>query len=306
MKQTIMRNCVCALLLVVAGCTASMRTAPTTTPVTVFATSTPSPHPSSTPTSTPSPSPTLEVSSTLAPHEAITLTILYDNQVSATGLNPAWGFACLVERNDVTLLFDTGGNGELLLANMAALGKDPRDVDVVVLSHPHDDHIGGLSALLATGVTLTVYLPHTFPTDFKHSVGEQAEVIEVREPGEILHGITTTGPVRGPVTEIALAVRTGQGDLLLTGCAHPGVARMVQAANDSGARVATVIGGYHLSSASHAQIQDAVSGLLELEVRQVAPTHCSGQKARAAFATAFPEGYLDVGVGTVLTFQESK
>ncbi len=51
------------------------------------------------------------------------------------------------------ILFDTGLSAEGTLAALTAAGISPEQVDLVVLTHMHGDHIGGL--MLADGVTPT-------------------------------------------------------------------------------------------------------------------------------------------------------
>ena len=58
-----------------------------------------------------------------------------------------------------TILFDTGGKGELLLSNMAAAGFMPDQIDSVVLSHAHGDHTGGLQDLLEINNEVKVFVP---------------------------------------------------------------------------------------------------------------------------------------------------
>lgn len=79
---------------------------------------------------------------------AFEITVLYDNEPMRPGLKTAWGFACLIRSAQETILFDTGGDGAVLLHNMAALGMSPNSIDAIVLSHQHWDHVGGLFALL--------------------------------------------------------------------------------------------------------------------------------------------------------------
>lgn len=76
------------------------------------------------------------------------LTILYDNNAYDVRLKSSWDFWCLIEVPEKTILFDTGGNAEILLYNMKVLNKDLEMVDMTVLSHIHGDHTGGLWGLL--------------------------------------------------------------------------------------------------------------------------------------------------------------
>lgn len=75
-----------------------------------------------------------------------TITVVFDNNPYKEGLATSWGFSCVVGGTEKTILFDTGGEGSILSANMDALGIDPAEIDVVVLSHIHGDHVGGLGA----------------------------------------------------------------------------------------------------------------------------------------------------------------
>ncbi len=78
----------------------------------------------------------------------LSIIITYDNNRYQEGLTSAWGFSCFIRGTEQTILFDTGGNGALLLANMKRLRIDPQEIDVVVLSHIHGDHVGGLGRFI--------------------------------------------------------------------------------------------------------------------------------------------------------------
>ena len=78
----------------------------------------------------------------------IKLTILYDNYQYDINFNSSWGFSCLIEGLDQTILFDRGGKGSNLMHNIKAAGIDPSIVDMIVLSHDHWDHTGGLTQFL--------------------------------------------------------------------------------------------------------------------------------------------------------------
>jgi 7,8-dihydropterin-6-yl-methyl-4-(beta-D-ribofuranosyl)aminobenzene 5'-phosphate synthase len=229
----------------------------------------------------------------------LTITVLYDNIAYDTRLQTDWGFACLVEGLDRPLLFDTGAQGDILLRNMRALGLDPQSVRTVVLSHAHDDHTGGLTAFLAENPDVTVYLLQSFPADIKNTVQRAgATLVEVTEPQEIVVGAYTTGELGGQIREQALALETPRGLVVITGCAHPGIAALVRQATVGG-DVYLALGGFHLGSASAGQIDATIVELQELGVQRIAPSHCTGDAARRAFAEAFGADYLESGVGQV-------
>jgi 7,8-dihydropterin-6-yl-methyl-4-(beta-D-ribofuranosyl)aminobenzene 5'-phosphate synthase len=233
----------------------------------------------------------------------MTLTIVYDNNAYNPRLQTDWGFACLIEWGDTTLLFDTGGDGDLLLSNVTKLGFDPSEVDVVVLSHIHGDHTGGLSHLLATGVQPLVYTPRAFPDDFKAQVRLQTELVEVDHAMEISDGVYTTGEMGSGIIEQALVLKTSKGLVVVTGCAHPGVAEMVHRAKEVGGdEVYLVLGGFHLGQASKAEIEQIIATFRQMGVQKVAPCHCTGDKATGYFREAYGEDFIECGVGQVLIF----
>jgi 7,8-dihydropterin-6-yl-methyl-4-(beta-D-ribofuranosyl)aminobenzene 5'-phosphate synthase len=232
------------------------------------------------------------------PPARATISVLYDNVSWREGMQTAWGYACLVQIRETSILFDTGGDGGLLLANMAGLGVQPAAVDVVVLSHAHADHTGGLAELLAAGVRPVVYLPASFPEAIKRQVADQGHLVEVSGPIEVAPGVYSTGEVGSEIAEQALAVRTAEGGVVITGCAHPGVVTMARVAQQVvGGEIALVMGGFHLEDATAAEIESTMQGLRALGVQRVAPSHCTGNFARQLLAEEFGDAYLRAGAG---------
>ncbi|MGC9393504.1 MAG: MBL fold metallo-hydrolase [Anaerolineae bacterium] len=231
----------------------------------------------------------------------LTITVVYDNVAHDPRLQTDWGFACLVEGMEHPLLFDTGGKGDILLQNMRTLGLDPQAVRTVVLSHAHGDHTGGLAAFLAENPDVTVYVPNSFPAGIKNTVRRAgATLVEVTEPQQVAAGAHTTGELGNPIREQALALETPCGLVVITGCAHPGIATLVrQAKTELDENVYLALGGFHLGGASAAQIAGTIAELQELGVQRIAPSHCTGDPARRAFAEAFGADYLSSGLGQV-------
>ncbi|MDH7486150.1 MAG: MBL fold metallo-hydrolase [Anaerolineae bacterium] len=257
---------------------------------------------------TPAPSPepmVIEPTALPEPGGTVTITILYDNNPYAPGLKTSWGFACLVETGEATVLFDTGGDAPLLLANMAALGIDPLSIEIIVLSHIHGDHTGGLKGLLEMGVQPTVYLPRSFPDDFKaQAQAAGATAVEADGPLEIMPGLWSTGEMGDGIREQALVVRTVPGLVVITGCAHPGVEKMVAQAKEVGqGKITLVMGGFHLGDASRGRIEGIIADFRRLGVQKVAPCHCTGKRAMEMFAAEYGEDFIETGVGKVLQIQ---
>jgi len=236
------------------------------------------------------------------------VTILVDNNPGPPGLRSAWGFSALVEADGVKILFDTGPDPGVLEQNARRLGVDLSDVDFVVISHQHGDHVGGLPYLARVSPGLRVYVPGGSDQAVLRSIRSLGfEVIELNEPTELSEGVWTTGSMWGPPAEQGLVVNvSGLGAVLITGCAHPKVELMAQrAAEMMGTRLYAVLGGFHLGSASEARLEEIARVFGSLGVEFVAPLHCSGDRARSFFREVMPNAYVDGHVGSVMTFCES-
>jgi 7,8-dihydropterin-6-yl-methyl-4-(beta-D-ribofuranosyl)aminobenzene 5'-phosphate synthase len=233
----------------------------------------------------------------------VDLTVVYDNYPGSEPLRTAHGFACVVRAGERTVLFDAGGSGKILLENMEKVEIDPAEIQAVVLSHMHWDHIGGLDAFLTVNPDVAVYMPAAFSSSFIRDVEARARsVVRTERPHEVVTGVWTTDVLERPLVEQALYVETAEGIVVVTGCAHPGVVELARSArSESGAEVRAVLGGFHMAGMGRSGIERVIHGLRELDVRRVGPCHCSGDPARQAMREAFGDDYLDIGVGARLT-----
>lgn len=232
--------------------------------------------------------------------EKVALTIVYDNNPYDERLTTAWGFGCYVNVDGVKILFDTGGDPCILLDNIVKLNIDAKEIEIIILSHIHGDHVGGLFGVLELNSQVKVYLPASFPDDFKREIKEyECEVIEVKDALKICNGVATTGELGTAIKEQSLIVATAKGLVIVTGCAHPGVVNIVKEAKEmTGLEVHLVLGGFHLGGASENMILSIIEQFRELGVEKVAPCHCSGDRARALFKAEFGKDYVEAGVGS--------
>jgi 7,8-dihydropterin-6-yl-methyl-4-(beta-D-ribofuranosyl)aminobenzene 5'-phosphate synthase len=234
----------------------------------------------------------------------VTLTILYDNNSYDNRLKTAWGFSSLIEFGEKKILFDTGGDGETLLNNMEILKKDPRMIEMVVLSHIHGDHTGGLWSLLKEKPNLKVYIPESFPREFEQRAKSYgAQVARVSSSLEILPGVWSTGEMGQGIKEQSLLIDTPKGIILVTGCAHPGIIEIIKKAKTIAREdIYMVIGGWHLSSAGEREIKGIIEAFLRMGIQKVAPCHCTGDRAMAMFKSEYVENFIKAGVGSIIRF----
>ena len=243
----------------------------------------------------------------LAIAKDLDLTIVYDNNAYNEKLETRWGFSCLVEGLEKTILFDVGGDGSVLLRNMEKLKIDPKEVDVIILSHIHYDHIGGLSDFLRENPLVTVYMPRSLPQSVKDKVKDAgAKLIEIHRSTEICKNAYSTGELGTWIKEESLIINTSKGLVIITGCAHPGVVNIVKKAKEMlKSRVYLVIGGFHLCWMNAWQIKGIVNGIKKEKVEKVAPCHCSGDLARKLFKKAYGRDFILVGCGKKIKIRDA-
>jgi 7,8-dihydropterin-6-yl-methyl-4-(beta-D-ribofuranosyl)aminobenzene 5'-phosphate synthase len=239
---------------------------------------------------------------THATRPPLRITVVYNNVPHAPGLTTAWGFAAVIAAGADTVLFDTGGDGPTLLANLRRLGIDPDSIDAVVLSHIHGDHTGGLDDFLARNPKVTVYLPRSFPAAFRRAVESRGARVEpVSGPQRLFANFHSTGEMGDGTREQALIVDTAAGLVVITGCAHPDIVEIARAARVYlGKDIYLLMGGFHLLGRGPEQNRPTVDALRKLGVRKVAPSHCTGDAAIAMFRETWGRDFIEGGCGAVI------
>lgn len=232
------------------------------------------------------------------------LTILYDNYICDSSGRADWGFSCLIEIGDTVVLFDTGGDSEVLRHNIEAFDVDVSTIDCIVLSHEHWDHVGGVEMIISERPGIPVYLPKGIPYNILSSIRSiGGDCIEAENATYICDSIATTLTLNGPPREQALIIRTQEGVILVTGCSHPGVHNLARNAYElTGEEIQLVIGGFHLGGASESVLDGVCDELDAIGVQSVSATHCTGDESREYFRERYGENFVEAGVGFHLEF----
>lgn len=211
------------------------------------------------------------------------------------------GFACLITGTEKTILFDTGKDGSILLHNLEKLRVDCDRIDIVVLSHFHQDHLGGLNAFLKRHAKVSIYVPRSFlkRPDFQQAIaGFDSRVIPVTAPQPICREVYSTGMMGEGIHEQALVIHTEKGSIVIAGCAHPGIIAVLKRAKEvGGGNIRYVLGGFHLMDLSQAEMKEIVRQLQALGVRSVSAIHCTGEMPVRLFQKAYQEDFIPMGVG---------
>jgi len=227
--------------------------------------------------------------------------IVFDNYIfdHKNELETGWGFACMI---DDDFLFDTGNNGRVLIRNMEKLGYDIQNLKYLFISHPHWDHMGGIDSVIDANRNLTLFLPQSVSDLFIKDLKNFANRVEVitHRPKHLFNEFYSTG-VMEPIGEQSLVIDMGNYGILITGCAHPGIVKIVKRAKlVLGKNIFYVLGGFHLMESSEREIKEVIDKLKIMGVKYITPTHCSGDLAIEMFKKSYGERYMEGGVGAVV------
>lgn len=266
------------------------------------------------------------------------ITILYDSFGKEPALTMDWGFAALVEYGGKRILFDAGGNPEILARNVAAKNIDLSRLDFVVMSHRHGDHMGGLAYVLKVNPKVKIYAPKersgvygddvpsstwyrkdtSLPAEQRYYRGAPPEVLHMGaawpdanfqlidksteiEPGMYLIALVSDKPGTLELKELSLAIKTPQGLILIVGCSHPGVEHIVKEAAAIDPQINILFGGLHQVQAADPEVERIAAVLHDqYKLKRVAPGHCTGEPEFAALKRAFGDHYIYAGVGAVV------
>jgi len=249
---------------------------------------------------------------------------LYEKASANPELLSGHGVSYLIRTDTTTILFDVGNNLENspeapFRENMQKLGVSWNEIDRIVISHLHPDHVGGISAWLNGTIAMgDIFLPDDLgdrlifvpaPVAFKDAI--HATIPSLPAPD-----VATTGvlpylesfpfflfePKGG---EQALVVNVaGKGLVLITGGGHPTLEQLVDRAESMyNLPVVGVVGGLHYGNAKVEDLQTHVAFLQARQPRLVALSpHDSSPQVLATFGDAFPYAYQSLAVGESIHF----
>jgi 7,8-dihydropterin-6-yl-methyl-4-(beta-D-ribofuranosyl)aminobenzene 5'-phosphate synthase len=215
-----------------------------------------------------------------------------------------WGIAFLIDED---ILFDTFGDDRIFMRNVRKQKIDLSKIKHIVLSHDDWDHIAGLWSILKKTKEVKVYIPPHFKPEIKKRILLMGgELIETPGPMMIRENVYTTGELfkmssRGIYYEQSLVLRFNDELSVVTGCAHPGIGKIVEMVRDHFKQdVGTLIGGFHMKDMEIERIKKIIQKVQGLGLGRVVPLHCTGSLAVKEFKCSFKENSLFLSEGDFL------
>ncbi|MFW6159216.1 MAG: MBL fold metallo-hydrolase [Planctomycetota bacterium] len=243
--------------------------------------------------------------------DSVRCTVLIENSAGRADLAAEHGFSAWIDTGSHRVLFDTGTSGAVV-QNAEALGVDLSRADVIVLSHGHYDHVGGLPAVCKETAGAVIC---SHPDANVDPLGHDS--LTSRSPEEVVPGVHMTGqvprvtdfetrrepPIPQPDDQ-AIFFRAPEGVVVVVGCAHAGVVNTLRyvARLAEVDRIHAVFGGTHLAGAPAARLEATADAFRELGIERLGPCHCTGEGPVRYFAERFPDRFFTCQTGTVLDF----
>ncbi|MFO7794736.1 MAG: MBL fold metallo-hydrolase [Promethearchaeati archaeon] len=173
------------------------------------------------------------------------ISILFDNKCFKEGFLTGFGFSALIY-NSYTQnysLFDTGGDGRVLLHNLQQFDVETDIIKNVIISHSHFDHSGGLSHVVAQNPEVKIFIPKANLKSFQRKYPQQ-NIVGVSKPHEIETNMISSGQIGSSIKEQSLYLKKERDFFIIVGCTHPGLENFIMKARDMG-KVKGVVGGFH-------------------------------------------------------------
>ena len=245
------------------------------------------------------------VTATSGTDRSVTIRVIYDNYVKTEGLTKDWGLSLLIEGLEKRVLFDTGAKADIFASNVKQMKLDLATVDLLVLSHEHGDHTGGIPAFVTMRRGIPVLMPRWFTDAFKKRMDDDGLTpMLVGGPAKITEHLYSSGEFDFEIPEQALVLDTRDGLVVITGCSHPGVVDMLRTIKTAFKKnISMVIGGFHLLEKTDAEMGAIIGDLKALGVVKCGATHCTGDKQIGMIKDAFGANYVELGVGNAIVIK---
>lgn len=213
-----------------------------------------------------------------------------------------WGFAAWIETENETILFDTGADDYILQQNLEKLQINPSKINLVAISHDHGDHTGGMEYILKNLKPASkIYLPNGLYPTLESNYPELNFILNdsyTEIATDIWLSEVFTDENRN-IKEQALVINNEEKLYVITGCAHPGIAKMCEAIvrKFPDKKPELVTGGFHLMGTSQNEVEKISDKLKALDFQKIGASHCTGENSIEIFKEKWGKNFVDMNLG---------
>ena len=252
------------------------------------------------------------------------ITTLIENLVYKRGLLAEHGLSIYIESDTRKILFDTGQSDSFLL-NANKMGVKIDEIDLVVISHGHYDHTGGLSSFLRANTKAKVLMKREALSkkydSHNNDIGMQCDAKLLENRVEFITDITEIDcgvfivpdiPVLNRedthfknfneefLDELYLAIVIDGQLSIITGCSHRGITNIMKSATDHfNLPLNLVLGGFHTKSCTDVQFNNIIYFFSNNMPKSIGVCHCTGTEKYSTLKNHFGDKVFYSCTGSV-------
>lgn len=193
-------------------------------------------------------------------------TAMVSGQLKVHYIDVGQGDSILIQQGSENMLIDTGTNSSAKSLINYLEAQNIKKIDVLVLTHPHEDHIGGADVVIKEFDIGAIYMPKITSTtetfkDVISAISSKGLKIISPKPGDIIKLGDAVSTILGPISSndkdlntysIVLKLAFGNNKFLFTGDAEASTEKdMINKGYDLSADILKV--GHHGSDTSTSQ-----------------------------------------------------
>lgn len=242
---------------------------------------------------------------------------LVDNVVYGNHLRGEHGLSFFIRYKGKHILFDTG-QSDVLLHNANALSIELNDVDAVVISHGHADHMGGLEDFLCVNGHATIYVKKSVFDANGHRLKKPLQdypnpFVFLEGDLEIFPGVTlisdinrysnsldqdhsffekeAMSPIFDPFSdELFMVIEHAKHQNIFTGCSHVGILNILKTAYEKNnhKKIRSLCGGMYFNGYLLDRLDEHIKALAHLGLEKMYVNHCTGIDGYMRIKSLYP------------------
>lgn len=262
----------------------------------------------------------------------IKLTVLIEDRHQANFVTEH-GLSLYIEDKNKNILFDTGQSGKFV-SNAKKLNIDLSHLDIIVLSHGHYDHTGGLSHILKIKKNIPI-IAHPYALKDKYSFKTQkmrfigiplkkkwnfeftkkfrmisenvyflGEIEEKYKLPKTHFYMDKNGKVNDAFKDdTSLLIKGSKGISIVCGCCHKGLINTIESAKKHfNMEIDKILGGFHLIDPKSKIVEDTIKYLKKLSFNFLGLSHCTSEEVGNVFLKKFKGKTHIVKTGDIIYF----
>lgn len=208
--------------------------------------------------------------------DTISIKIITENSCIRDDLLAQHGLSIFVDYMWKKYLFDCGQVIEWLTHNLDVMNIKTKELDWIIISHPHHDHCWSLPKFISLLHKQNIYIT----PDFETKKYTYKNFIEVKESIEIEKWLFLIWPLwnkKGYKEQSLVIDLWAKGLVIIVWCSHPWIEHIVAKAQETtwNKKIMGIVGWLHFVELKDNDIEKKINYLKSLQLDFIAPGHCT-------------------------------